>query len=493
MNAKRGEAMSTTLTKMLISLLLPFALAHGALGDIDRSFNLPTDYVGSRVVTAFALQPDGKILVASREDFDMHGPLGVPYDTTNAIFRLKVNGSLDVGFKKITLRTDRPTGPPYAGYIALDPEGRFLIGGRFDSVNGVARQNVARFEADGTLDTTFDPNSLSDFDKVSSLALQPDGKIVIASNDSSAAFFSGTYMRRLNPDGTLDVTFGTAIRNYGVGTVMLLADGKLLIGGGFRLVDGTTRSGFARLESDGRLDPSLGDALLRYGPEPGNVTCMAIQPDGKIVIGGEFTSVTGVSRRGIARLNSNGTLDRGFDPGSGVNFQNPNEYWDGRGVFALSLQDDGKVLIAGRFEQFNGLARTNIARLTSDGSVDLSFDAHDAAPSRLVIKVEAQPDGKLLLAGLVRFFGEPASDRPTLVRLNGGSSLPRLTISRSDEHLLLFWPALGTVGAVLEGADPTAAILMWIKEDAIPSTVGDQHVLSIEPAAAGRLYRLRQP
>src|SRR5678815_422072 len=101
------------------------------------------------------------------------------------------------------------------------------------------------------------------------------------------------------------------------------------------------------------------------------VYALTTQPDGKVLVGGAFTSVTGVPRRGIARVNTSGSLDSTFNPGIGIEGK-------GAAVYAMASYTNGtntgKVIIAGSFTHFNRVARTGIARLNSDGTLDTSFD-----------------------------------------------------------------------------------------------------------------------
>ena len=120
----------------------------------------------------------------------------------------------------------------------------------------------------------------------------------------------------------------------------------------------------------------------------GSVYAIAQQDDGKVLIGGTFTTVNGTARNGIARLNADGSLDTSFDPGTGAdNF-----------VQALAQQADGKVLIGGSFNDINGTARNGIARLNADGSLDTGFDPGTGA-NNIVFALAQQADGKVMIGG----------------------------------------------------------------------------------------------
>ena len=160
----------------------------------------------------------------------------------------------------------------------------------------------------------------------------------------------------------------------------------------------------------GGLAPGLVDRSFNPGTGAnGPVYALARQPDGKILVGGQFTTINGVTRGGIARLNANGSLDASFNPGTGVG-----GIVGGSRVDALALQPDGKILVGGFFTTFNGLARSWIARLNSDGTVDTSFNA---ATSGAVQSFALQPDGKMLVGG---GFNVP---RLGIARLNADGSV----------------------------------------------------------------------
>jgi uncharacterized delta-60 repeat protein len=158
-------------------------------------------------------------------------------------------------------------------------------------------------------------------------------------------------------DTGFDMTYGP---NDVVNLAIPQSDGKVVIVGYFTVVKGTTLNRVARLSADGSVDTSFN---FPVGPNA-DVLCAVVQPDGKILIGGFFTNVNGVARNRIARLNLDGGVDSGFDPGTGVS----------SGVFSMALQTNGQVVIGGGFTNVNGVARRRVARLNSNGSLDPSFN-----------------------------------------------------------------------------------------------------------------------
>ena len=169
-----------------------------------------------------------------------------------------------------------------------------------------------------------------------------------------------SHIARLQSDGLLDNTFVTGTISTGaIESVVIQPDGKVVIGGDFTRINEASRGRIARLNADGSLDTS-------FNPGAGAnavVYALAQQVDGKILVGGGFTSIAGTNRSGIARLNTDGSLDLTFDIGTGT---------DGP-VYTIALTADEHVTIGGDFTVVNGVARRGIARLNPDDPIDVQF------------------------------------------------------------------------------------------------------------------------
>ena len=181
---------------------------------------------------------------------------------------------------------------------------------------------------------------------------QSDGKLIVVGNFTTYLGQARSRIVRLNSDGSLDGTFniGTGANNQ-ISTAALLADGKILIGGLFTTFNGTTRNRIARLNSDGSLDATFNPPSGANG----NVASIALQPDGKYVISGGFTTYDGVTRVRLARINANGSLDTSADSGIGNDFR--------FGIRRLMLTADNEILVGGTFKTYGGVARDGIAKL----------------------------------------------------------------------------------------------------------------------------------
>src|SRR5436305_10190973 len=196
--------------------------------------------------------------------------------------------------------------------IAVQPDGKILVGGDFTMIDGEPRQHIARLNPDDSLDMDFDPGANG---KITNFALQPDGKILVVGQFSTlGGGGTGTTVRsaigRLNPDGSVDMDFNPGA-DSSIARVVLQPDGKIIVGGPFTALGGGT--GTTSRNSLGRLNPN-GSVDLSFNPGANNtVITIALQPDGKILLGGSFTALGGgtgtTGRQHIGRLNPDGSVD----------------------------------------------------------------------------------------------------------------------------------------------------------------------------------------
>ncbi len=397
---------------LICTCLLITVYARGAAGDVDLSFDPGSKLDGAPY--AVAQQPDGKLLIGG--DFST-----VPGAVRNRIARLNTNGTADLSFDPgsgpdnhvlaivlqpdgkvlvggwftnfngvthpgiVRLNTDGSLDPGFSAgsgpdgiilSVALQSDGKILIGGFFSQVNGFSRGNLARLNPDGSLDTNFVAGGN---DRVYSIVLQPDDKIIVGGMFTSFGETNLSGIARLNADGTVDSSFnpGTGVGYAGVSAAALQADGRIVIGGGFRNVNGTIHANIARLNSDGSVDST-------FNPEAGSeVSSIVLQPDGKIILGGQFEDIDGVHLLFLARLNTDGTLDTSYNPP--LNMTSP-------GITSLQMDTNGELLASGSFETF-------LARLNTDGSVDTSLSTSTGVSGLYVFMSVPQPDGNILIAG----------------------------------------------------------------------------------------------
>lgn len=352
-----------------------FTTVHGTsrtyLARLDANGALDPGFTATGVngaVNSIVLQPDGKILIGGA--FTL-----VNGTTCNRIARLGINGELDLSFTP-------GTGTNNAVLVmALRADGSILIGGGFTQYNGVARSRLALLAGNGTLVNGFVGPSLSN--NVESIAVLSDDRYMVGGGFGTWPANSGYRVLRLLPNGAVDNTFQLRHYSSSVLTLTPLPTGSLLVGALM------SNGGFVRLLNDGSYDPT-------FNPGTGAsawVRAVAVQSDGRPLIGGQFIRFDNVTRNRIARLNSDGSVDTGFDPGAGPDSD----------VFSMAVQTDGKILIGGTFNTYQGISRNHIARLNANGSLDMSFDPGTGLGgpflNTVVEAIIIQPDGKILIAG----------------------------------------------------------------------------------------------
>jgi uncharacterized delta-60 repeat protein len=363
--------------------------------------------------------------------------------------------------------------------VTRQADGKFVIAGTFTHVNGTPRARMARLTASGELDTSFVPDAaiLGSQVSIQTLAVQSSGRIIVGSFNGliglapdgaidpaftppssfstvyelvvlpddrllvGGAFSGGTrpYLARTSANGVIDVTFANAGLNGEVDAIAVLPDGKILVSGGF------TRAGFvttsvARFNSNGTLDTSFAPVTL--APPPGAFTgglgtTMALQSDGKILVGGYFASVNNQPRNSLVRLESNGAVDTSFVSGS-----SPNDF-----LHYVGLLADGKVMIGGQFESHGGTPRASWAVLSPTGALDPGNAEIRSGYVRRGVKL---PGGRILVVG--RFWTAGGVPHFGLVRLEADASTVDGTFS---PHVA----RAGTVAAITRQPDGNALVL----------------------------------
>jgi uncharacterized delta-60 repeat protein len=288
-------------------------------------------------VSSLVVQPDGRILVAGQ------------FGSVNGVFhsnlaRLNQDGTLDSSF---TAGTDAACGGRLHGALLLQPDGKILVWSGFLSVNGLSRPYLARLKSDGSLDSIFAPKPNPDTMSVSEVALQADGKLLVAGGFWGFEGKSEVYLARLKSDGTLDQAYRGAV-NGTVNRILVLPDQRVLIGGAFT----SPRNGLARLLPDGTLDSSFDPKSLFNAP----ILNFERLADGRIMVAGAFTAAGASKQNYLVRLQTDGSIDATFDSGLG-----PNDW-----TAILGIEPNGWIVIAGLFDSINGQPASFLARLRSD-------------------------------------------------------------------------------------------------------------------------------
>lgn len=315
--------------------------------------------------------------------------------------------------------------------------GKILIQGLFTRVNGIERMHLARLNSDGTLDNTFNPDNsipIGDFE------LQSNGKIIITSK-----FLGGTTIIRLNPEGSKDTSFTTpSLFLNSIFHLEIDRDDNIYVADSERI---------QRLTKDGAIDNSFNAGAGPASYNDGQVYTIAAQDDGKLLIGGSFINYSGVTVRGLLRLNHNGSIDRtfgGIPTNTGVstieilttgeilvggNFDSILKYsQDGTTYESFAVTNQGsisvlkeardeKILVGGDFNTIESQKQNSLALLDKKRTINSSFSPQiSTAPTAFGKSLGLTTNGKVVLGGFDQSFNTIGNNEESFLRLNSDAS-----------------------------------------------------------------------
>ena len=378
-------------------------------GTLDNSFSVSASGYS---LYGVAVQSDSKIVMSAS------------WPSDHSVSRLNADGSRDATFSLAILGTGD------AHQIEVQADGKVLLAGPFSTVNGMPRRGFARLNRDGSLDTAFDPASALTNAHLESFAVLPNDRILLVAKDNFQAD-AFTCFVQLNADARVESSFSTDLAGPGnqISAIFPLPDRKTLVGGTFVTINGIPCRGLARLEADGTLDPNYVSAL----PTDGQFGLCAVQPDGRALVTGWAGNPDISYGAFIGRLNPDGTLDTGFGGGLiAVEWVN-----------AMAVQPDGKILIGGSFTEVQGVARRYVARLHSDGSLDPSFTPPplSVGDDHYIQTLGVQSDGSILVGGeigngVIRLHPDGSLDQDFWRRVSVGGTVFDLIVQPDDRILL---------------------------------------------------------
>ncbi|MBL8311384.1 MAG: hypothetical protein JNL19_13245 [Burkholderiales bacterium] len=459
-----------------------FAIAaQAAPGDLDTAgfgsgFGKVMTGIGSGddYARALLLQPDGKIVVAG------YCPNGSTYDFCLA--RYTSNGSLDTAFgaggKVIT---GISSNGDYAHAIVLQPDEKVVVAGTcFGGSNDDFC--LARYLSNGSLDSSFGSGGKvitaigGATDSATALALQPDGKIVAAGH-CGTGLTDDFCVARYQSNGSLDTSFnGTGMVITPIGSsadratgLALQPDGKIVLAG-YCLNGSNYDFCLARYQTNGSLDSAFGaggKVMTAIGPNNDNATALALQPDGRIVVAG-YCINGGIADFCIARYQSNGSLDTRFN-GTGMVITPIGGSTDR--AAGLAIQPDGKIVLAGYCAN---VANDDfcLARYESSGAIDTGFGVSGKVITPIgsdydtASALALQPDGKIVIAGyclngadrdfcLARYEGGPFGYQNCKPDFDGDGVMRATTDGLVLARVLLGMTGSAVVGGISFSANAT--------------------------------------
>jgi len=364
----------------------------GSLAGHIRRFNL----LGEPAIPWSAPNPDGTIRALAEQPVTSGAPgvyIAGEFSTVNGQTRRRVALLNANGSHSTSFLPPNFTGTAHA--LAVQDDGKVLVGGSLGIV--LTPQRLYRLNPDGSLDASFQPVSMSSGNRtVYAIEVEDDGRILVA-----GALDGNGFIVRLNPDGSLDDTYEPPGLNGPVYALDLLPDGRALIGGDFTSGVGL-RSRIARLNESGSVDNGFGLFVNPNGP----VRAVLVQDDGSVLIGGGFNQIGNLGRSHLARLDARGVVDQPLVADANND------------LLAVSLERDGRILVGGSFTEISGSSRSRLARLNPNGSVNSSY-----APilNGYVKTMAVQRDGRVLIGG--GFGSVDGVARRRMARLHSDGSL----------------------------------------------------------------------
>jgi uncharacterized delta-60 repeat protein len=439
----RGPTSRFFVLALLAALACVLAFAVPASAEQFDSFD-PTFGSGGLVLSdmasgasALALQPDGKVVLAGSVS-DASGFQQL------VVTRFNADGSPDSTFGsggRVAIQFGDGSFPlSGANALALAPDGKIVVAGGASDSSGIQELVVARFHSDGTPDKSFNGDgaflaqlgSSGNPSYLNAVAVQPDGKVVVGGQASDSGGNSRILVGRLTTTGGWDSSFsgdGRIVQQIGkaaglaewVSSLAIQPDGRIVAVGQAADSNNQVELLATRLTTAGSFDSSFsGNGILLdqlgLGSSPlSRANSVALQPDGKLVVGGDATPANGNGGVMVSRITSGGGFDSSFGTGGVVATQLGTGFNASSSAASVALQSDGSVLAAGFDTDDQGDNQVLLARLSgANGNFDSGFGeggkfavqaGSDELPSSQAFGVAAQPDGKILFGGVANARG----------------------------------------------------------------------------------------
>lgn len=376
-------------------------------GSIDTTFNLTCQTYG--YIRSIKIQDDGKILIGG--NFTYSG-------NYKNLIRLNQNGTIDTSFNMNIFIYDGITN------MDLQSNGKIIAWGDLNLYLANEFQNIVRFEADGSLDSTFNVGYSAG---INTIIVQPDDKILISGSFSNIQGFARKGIARLESSGNIDLTFdpGIGAPSGTIKTIFLLSNNKILVGGSFTSYNYISiQACFVRLYPDGNLDQTLNSSILNTD---GPIDLINVGPNGNILLCGQFEGFCGKYRNKIASLKSDYSFDDSFNPKPGFSgdyLHNPINPTVNYGISAPQItfvQPNGKIFVAGIFKYYNDTITNQMVRLKKNGTIDTTFFFNEWLGGTILTAI-LQSDGKILVGGNIAYVNGQNS-RYGLMRIHENGSL----------------------------------------------------------------------
>lgn len=391
------------LSPLISSIFISSVIAFGQPGNIDATFNTNCGSGTNGAIYSLDIQPDGKII------------LGGNFTNFNAF----ADGNLDRILPSGGIDGTFIVGTGFDGYvdqINVLSSGKILAAGGFLNVQGNSNSFIGMLNSDGTVNSIFAGIGTNSY--VKDFIELPTGKIMIGGQFLTYAGSNMPYLGIIYDSGNVDAVTNIGSGPNGSVNGIVGTTNHSFLFGNFSSYDGHNTNGIVKIFHDGTFDSSFD---CGSGPNS-EISCLVVQNDGKIIVGGSFSSFNGINCNGLVRLNTNGSVDASFNIGTGFS-----DY-----VKDAVIQPDGKIIVVGNFNQYNGVNRSKIVRLLPNGTLDPVFNPGTGF-NLLPHELKLSSDGNVVVVGeFTEYNSTPVGH---LVKLNGAAVLLDEYKNSSTSHL----------------------------------------------------------
>ena len=373
-------------------------------GNRDASYNVGAgiNSVIANAINGFSLDSTGNVYIGN--NFTTYSG-----STVNRFVKTSPSGTIDLTFNtgSVAFNGQSTRGFNSGVWTTLVSGSRLYLGGSFTLYDAPPYNRIIKLDNTGSIDTTF--NMGAGFNNiVYGMVTQSDAKLIVGGDFSTYSGSSVSRITRLNVSGTRDTSFNVGTgANGAVYDFEIQSDGKIVAVGNFTTYSGSSSPGIVRINTDGTRDATF---VVGTGFTGGTPLSIAMQSDGKfIVVGNNFTAYSGSSRTRIARINTDGTLDTTYNVGTGFS----NE------AYSVVIQSDDKTIVGGAFTTYSGSSVTRLVKINTNGTRDLTFNPGTSNGNIFTLKL--LNNDSLLVGGAFTTYSGSAANRLVKVNSNNGS------------------------------------------------------------------------
>lgn len=371
-------------------------------GNRDTSYNVGLGFNSTAVnaINGFSLDSAGNVYIGN--NFTTYSG-----STVNRFVKTSPSGNIDLTFNTGSIGfNDQSTRGFNAGvWTTLVSGSKLYLGGTFTTYDAPVYNRIIKLDNTGSIDTTFNMG-VGFNNTVYCMVTQSDAKLVIGGDFTSYSGSNVTRLTRLNVSGTFDTSFNVgAGPNGAVYDFKIQSDGKIVAVGNFTTYSGSSSSRIVRINTDGTRDTTF-NVGSGFAGTPNAIT---MQSDGKFIIVGSMTNYSGSSITRIVRINSDGTRDLTYNSGTGLS----------NTAYSIAIQSDDEIIVGGDFTSYSGSSVNRLVKINTDGTRDLSFSP-GTTQNGGIYTLKLLNNNSLLVAGVFTSYSGSTANR--LVKINSNGS-----------------------------------------------------------------------